>query len=259
MRRLKWIGWFFGGGIVAYLLTYGVVYWFQDELVFQGVPLRPDYQFQFNQPFEEYFIPVTDRDSIHAILFRTDSTAKGLIVYFHGNADNLQRWGEYAIDFTSIGYDVLMTDYRGYGKSSGVPGEEEFYQDSETVLRWAQENIPHFKLVIYGRSLGTAVACHLATKSRPALVILETPFDELRSALYGFPSRYRFYNRDLLPNIATQVVILHGTRDLVVPLNSARKLKPLLKPGDLFVIVEGAGHGKLREFDLYHSTLASVL
>jgi len=256
-------------GIV--LLIYGIIaigfYLLQDKIIFQPDRLSLDYSFAFNQPYREYFIRTTDGESLNALLFTTTQPSKGLILYFHGNADNLQRWGEYAIDFTNLGYDVLMIEYRSFGKSTGTPTEENLYADASTLLQWAQTNIPHSRLIIYGRSLGSGVASHLATEFTPALLILETPFDELKGAIYPLfrpfvyflPARYTFSNKENLPKVKCRKVIIHGTEDWVVPLSSALKLKPLLGPGDQFVIIEGGGHKNLRDFDLYHSTLNEVL
>jgi len=229
--------------------------------------MERDYVFEFDQDFEEYFISMPDGIEINALLFKTQQPSKGLIIYFHGNADNLQRWGEYAADLTPFGYQVLMVEYRGYGKSEGKPGEKEFYSDAETVLKWATKNIPYNRLVLYGRSLGSAVASNLAVNSQPDLLILETPFDELRGVVYPifkpvlsfFPGRYTFSNKENLSKIKCEVLILHGTEDWVVPMSSAVQLKPFMKETDDFVIIEGGGHNDLKEYKDFHEALAMVL
>lgn len=259
MKSLKRVGKIIGILLLCYCVTWVGFYLFQDQFIFQSKTLTTDYVFKFDQEFEEQFVATEDGNKIHSILFSTQLPSKGLILYFHGNADNLQRWGKYAIDFTSLGYDVLMVDYRGYGKSTGSPTEDILYADAHQVLKWAQLNIPHTKLVIYGRSLGSAVASHLATVVEPDLLILDTPFDELSGALYTMSSRYHFSNKAFLTNVKCKTIIVHGTDDWVVPLSSAQKLKPLLKAGDQFVIIEGGGHNNLRDFELYHRTLADAL
>lgn len=245
--------------LLVYLILLAGFYLFQDRFVFQSEPLPRNYTFTFDQPFEEHFIATGTGDTLNALLFRTTQPAKGLILYFHGNADNLQRWGNYAIDFTSLGYNILMIDYRGYGKSTGTPDETILYNDAHVVLTWAQTNIPHNKLILYGRSLGSAIASNLALTANPDLLILETPFDELNAALYTFSSRYKFPTKDFLPKVICKKVIIHGTSDWVVPLSSALRLKPLLRDHDLFVIIEGGSHNNLRDFDEYHETLKEVL
>jgi uncharacterized protein len=192
------------------------------------------------------------------LLFKADS-AKGFILYFHGNAGNLQRWGNYAPDFTSLGYDILMIDYRGYGKSTGTPTEENLYNDAQAVLAWVKSNVHYSRFIIYGRSLGSAVASQLSTQAQPDLLILETPFEELADVLYFFKSHYQFPNKSFLPEVKCRKVIIQGTDDGIVPLSSALKLKPLMDEQDLFVIIEGGSHNNLREFKKYHETLRDIL
>jgi pimeloyl-ACP methyl ester carboxylesterase len=242
-------------------------YLLQHRIIFQGEPLSKDYEFHFDPPFKEYSIPTADGEILNALLFRAGQPAKGLILYFHGNADNLQRWGMYAVDFTQLGYDVLMTDYRGYGKSTGTPTESAFYTDAETVLRWSESNLHYTKLVYYGRSLGSAVASNLAMENTPDLLILETPFDEISGAMYVpvkmvlsvFPLKYRFPNHIFLSKVGCKKVIIHGTDDWVVPLSSAMNLKRRLQPHDQFIIIEGGGHRNLRDFEAFHKALAEAL
>ena len=257
--------------LVIAALLYVVVsvgfYIFQEKFIFQPKKLSPDYSFQFNQPFKEFFIETQDGVKLNAVFFTPPSASKGLILYFHGNAGNLQRWGNYSIDFTQLGYEVLMIDYRGYGKSSGIPNEAAFYNDSKTVLQWCKQNIKFNRLIIYGRSLGSAVATNLATTTTPDMLILETPFDEIKGVIYPpirpmlglFPQRNFFSNKDNIPKIHCRKVIFHGTNDWIVPLSSALKLKPLLSEGDKFYVIKDAGHKNLRDFRDYHTALAEVL
>lgn len=248
------------------------MFFFQDSIIFQRKALPREYVFKFkfdpkqSEP-EEHFIKTDDGETLHALLFKTKLKSKGLILYFHGNADNLQRWGKYAIDFTSLSYDILMMDYRGYGKSTGKPSERDLYKDALTVLSWSQVNTKHDRLIIYGRSLGSAVASNLATAVTPDLLILETPFDELKGAvyepvkplLYFFPLHSTFSNKAFLPKVKCRKIIIHGTKDQVIPIESALRLKPLLEEGDQFVIIEGGSHRNLRDFDDFHKVLAEVL
>lgn len=241
------------------------VYIFQNKLIFQADKLPHNHHFVFNQSYEEHFIPTPDSIIINALWFKPTQQAKGLVIYFHGNADNLQRWGHYANDITQLGYEVLMIDYRGYGKSSGVPGEKELYNDANLIWHWANEKSNHDKMVIYGRSLGSAIATHLASEVQPDLLILETPFDELMGAsilryVYAIiPLHTRFATREFLGKVRCKTVIFQGTDDWVVSLKSAERLKPLLKENDEFVIIPGGEHNNLSESDLYHTKLAAVL
>jgi len=256
-----------GIALLLYALVSFGFYLFQEKIIFQPKRLSTNYPFKFSQPFKEFFIEASNGIKLNGILFTPQSKSRGFILYFHGNAGNLQRWGNYAIDFTQLGYEVLMIDYRGYGKSSGIPSEAAFYDDSKIVLQWCKENIKFNKLIIYGRSLGSAVATELAATNTPDLLILETPFDELNGAIYPpirlmlglFPQRNVFSNKNNIPKIHCRKIIFHGTNDWVVPLSSALKLKPLLTEGDKFYIIKDAGHKDLRDFRDYHTALAEVL
>lgn len=256
------------------LLSLFTTYMLQDLFIFQPTKLDQDYQFAFDQPFEEHFIVVPSaqesngkEERINTLWFKSKGPSKGLILYFHGNRGNLTRWGTYAQDLTIHGYDVLMIDYRGYGKSSGRPTEAGFYVDAELVLGWAQSKIQYTKLIIYGRSLGAAVASMLATKIQPDLLILETPFDEILGVIWDplqplarlLPARNVFSNKDHLANVHCRKLIFHGTADRIVPLNSALGLKPFLGPLDEFIIIPEGGHRNLRTFPEYQLKLAEAL
>jgi uncharacterized protein len=253
--------------LIVYLTLSIGFYLLQDKFIFQPKKLEQGYAFQFNQPFEEHFIKTEDGETLNALMFRSSIPSKGFILYFHGNAGNLQRWGQYAIDFTQLGYDILMIDYRGYGKSTGKPSEAGFYNDAQVVLDWSRKNIPFTRLIIYGRSLGSAVASQLATKNTLDLLILETPFDEFKSVIYPpirpllalFPLRSHFPNNIFLPKVKCKKIIFHGTNDWVVPYSSALKLKSLLSNEDRFFTIEGGSHKNLRDFKEYRRALSEVL
>lgn len=256
------------GFVAASILILGVAFYFlQDRLIFQAVRLDRNHAYTFVDTFEEHFIATPDHQEINVLLFKTPHPSKGLILYFHGNADNLQRWGNYAGDFTKYGYDVLMMDYRGYGKSTGKPNEVNLYRDAGLVFNWAKANLKFNELIIYGRSLGTAVASHLAMTAHPKMLILETPFDELRGAILPIlkplfallPFNYSFPTIEHLASIHCRTIIFHGTNDMITPISSALKLKPLLQDDDEFVVIEEGTHGNLRKFEQYHIKLSALL
>ncbi len=247
-----------------YVMIITVVYVFQEKFIFQAVKLSENHQFEFSFPFDEYLVKMQDNERVNVLHFKTEcNTSLGLIIYFHGNAGNLQRWGNYSVDFTKLGYDVLMIDYRGYGKSSGTPNEKTLYNDAELVWAWAKEKFDYPKWIIYGRSLGAAVATHLATKTNPDLLGLETPFDDLNGALGAsfipYKLKYKFANNENLAKVDCKKVIFHGTQDWVVPLSSALRLKPLLNGEDEIIIIPKGGHKNLRKFEIYHKKLEEIL
>ncbi len=247
----------------GYLLLTAGLYVFQDRIIFQSKKLENDYTFAFKEPFHEIKIK-TKNGFINTLVFNPPiAESKGTILYFHGNADNLQRWGNYAVDFTKLGYQVVMIDYAGFGKTEGVASEKVLYQNAEDVWVWAQHHLKTKNFIIYGRSLGTGVASHLATKHKASQLILETPFYQLKQdrlkPFLPFGLKYEFPNYKNIPLIDYPITIIQGTNDWVVSAKSALKLKPLLKPTDNFFEIEGGGHKNLREFDEYHKILEDIL
>lgn len=250
--------------IVGYFLLILTLYLLQDKLIFQADKLPADYKFEFDQEFTEVTITRRIGQEINSLIFSLENAKrKGTVIYFHGNADNMQRWGEYAEDFTSLGYAVLMIDYSGYGKSRGTASEERLFQDAEDTWLWAQHHLPSKEFIIYGRSLGAAVASQLAVKYQPKQLILETPFYELIQTqikfLFPFGLKYQFANYKYLPEVVCPVTIIQGTDDWVVSYKSAEMLKPFLKKDDSFITIKEGGHKDLREFESYHDALSSVL
>lgn len=236
---------------------------FQDKIIFQADKLDKNYAFSFNQLFYEITIKSIDNQSISGIVFSPTTKPKGTLLYFHGNADNMQRWGNYAQDFTNLGYQVLMIDYTGFGKSEGIPTEEVLYQNAEDAWNWAQQNLSNENIIIYGRSLGAGVAAHLASNHQASQLILETPFHEFKQVyykiLFPFGLKYEFPTYKCIPKIDYPISVIQGTNDWVVPYSSAIKLKPLLKPGDNFFVIEKGGHKNLREFEEYQKILEKIL
>ncbi|MBK7438514.1 MAG: alpha/beta hydrolase [Saprospiraceae bacterium] len=122
-----------------YLLGFALIYLVQDRFIFQRQILPADYRFSHDA---EEVLSHHRIVSTQCIAVSQRRKCKGLILYFHGNRHSLDRWGRYAADLTTLGYDVLMIDYRGYGKSTGYPSEAGLYQDAEATWAWAKENFP---------------------------------------------------------------------------------------------------------------------
>lgn len=253
------------GGL--WILLTIVVYAFQKQIIFQGTALSADHIFQFEGAFEEHFLWTSDSVQLNALYFPTNLDRKGAILYFHGNADNLQRWGNYSRALCQRGYDVFMIDYRGYGKSGGRCDEAAYYRDARLAYDWLLAKFPAEEIVIYGRSLGASIASQLATQVTARLLILETPFDNIQHAIETAipvlylpqPLSYHFANDRHLPLIEYPVYIFHGTIDRVVPYRSAATLKPLLSAKDHFFTIDGGGHKNLEEFSNFQEELDWIL
>ncbi len=237
----------------------------QRKMLFRPTPLPLCHRFSFDgAPFEEHFLPLPGQGRLHLLRFPTPCRLRrGVVLYFHGNRDNLQRWGKFHRDFTARGYDFVAPDYRGYGKSSGQPDEQALYEDSYLVYQWAQSQYAGTPMILYGRSLGSAPACFLAARVQAHALVLETPFDNLPNLLAThlgverLPVRPAFAlpNDAHLRQSALPTLIFHGTADRVVPLRCAQRLQTCLKASDEFVVIPGGTHHNLHTFEIYQKKL----
>jgi len=240
----------------------------QRKALFQPTRLANDYVFAFDHPFEEIFLDTPDGARLNLLHFHTThKPARGVVLYFHGNRDNLQRWGNMHRDFTARGYDFVALDYRGYGKSTGEPGEHTYYEDARLAYDWLLANHPAGNIVLYGRSLGTAMACFLAAHVRARKLVLETPFDSIRGLVAAhlrrsdipFRPAFFFPNDRHLRQVEMPALLFHGTADRVVPYESAARLMTCLKTDDQFVTIPGGAHNNLPDFELYQQKLTTWL
>lgn len=173
------------------------------------------------------------------------------IVYFHGNGGNLSVWLPVLATLHRLGYRVLAVDYRGYGLSSGSPTEAGIYLDAEATVRHAtRARSPARPLVFWGRSLGATVAASATRVVTPDGLVLESGFPDkaavirthlLFRALNVFSS-YRFPTVELLREVRRPALVLHGTRDSIIPFALGRELFERLHAPKQFVAIEGADH-----------------
>ena len=251
----------------AYLLLTGVVYFFQEWLIFLGQPIPKDHTYSFDVPFEERNYEMSDGAQINALLFSAEDP-KGVIFYHHGNGGELPRWGQVSYFFVEQGYDVLMYDYRGYGKSTGERTEANLLSDAQSLYEELLKEYAESDLIVYGRSLGSGPGSFVAGKNNPRLLILETPFfslEEMASRRFPFlPTRqllrYRFENAKFLDKAKVAVHIFHGTEDRVVPYESGQRLHQALDPSHAaFYTIAGANHHNLLEHEAYRDRVAGIL
>ncbi len=243
-----------------------LLYFLQEKMLFFPTVLEQDYVFEFSKPFEELFLKTDNDVVINAIHFKTENP-KGVILYFHGNAGDLSRWGWIAEYFVERQYDVLIMDYRTYGKSTGKLSEPALYNDARYCYDYLKARYAEKDITLYGRSLGTGIAAYLASQSEPNQLILETPYYSITDvAKTRFPVlpvetllKYKLPTHQYLEEVSCPITILHGTDDVVVPISSAEKLLKLHKENLNFISIDGGEHNNLIEFEAYHRTINKVL
>lgn len=238
----------------------------QESMIFFPQKLSKEHSFSFNTNFEEVFVPTTDGDNLHGLLFKSEN-AKGLVFYLHGNAGSVDTWGWISPTYTDLNYDIFILDYRGYGKSGGnISSEKQFYQDVQAAYDVMKTRYDEKQIVIVGYSIGTAAAAMLASTNEPALLILQAPYyslGDLMKKLYPFvPAfllQYKFETFRFVEKTTAPVVLFHGVQDEIIYSGSSEKLKSHLKPGDRVVLLENLGHNGMNEDPTYQKNLATVL
>ena len=242
------------------------LYFFQEKILFLPTSLEQDYQYQFNYPFEELFLETDNESIINALHFKAVN-AKGVVLYFHGNSGDLSRWGKVAEYFVEKQHDVLIMDYRTYGKSTGKLNESVFYTDAQYCYDYLLKQYAEEEITVYGRSLGTGIASYLTSKNNPKQLILETPYYSILDvAQYRFPIfpikkflKYKFPTFEYLPNINSPITMIHGTGDAIVPYSSGKKLLELELENLNLVTVKDGTHNNLAEFEIYQITIDNLL
>jgi len=151
-------------------------YFFQDKLIFKPEQLPEDFTFQYeNQEVEEYNIQLHDDVLINGLHFKTENP-KGVVFYLKGNSKSIKGWGKFAVDFTLHGWDVIMMDYRGFGKSKGKRTEQAMKDDVLQIYDKIKQKVDEKYIIVYGRSLGTGLATKVASMNNPRMLILACPY-----------------------------------------------------------------------------------
>lgn len=178
-------------------------------------------------------------------------SARGVVLFFHGNAGNISHRLDSLKIFNDLGMATFIFDYRGYGRSQGTSSEAGTYADAEAAWRYLteQRRIPAAQIVYFGRSLGAAVAAHLAMRHTPKALILESAFTsvpDLAAELYPFlPARWlaRFdYDAEsYLQSVSCPVLIVHSRDDEIIPFSHGQKLYAAAREPKRFLELRG-GH-----------------
>ena len=244
--------------VVAYLL--------QDKFIFKPERLSQNFQFKYDAPFKELNFDVAPGVRINGLhFFREDS--KGIILYFHGNTRSIKGWAKYARDFYRYNYDVVLVDYRGFGKSTGKRSEEKMKQDMQFVYESLAADYGEENLIVYGRSLGSGFAAKLASDNNPRYLILDAPYYNFKKVVERFLPflplqivlRYHLRTDKWIPKIKCHIYIIHGTKDWLIPIKHSEALQKLSPRKITLIRIHGGGHNNLSKFDDYHNFIRDIL
>lgn len=250
---------------LGYAGALGLLYLTQERIILPASTLAADYRFQFDQPFEEVWIPVQGA-SLHALHFKQPNP-RGVVFFLHGNAGNLVSWTTGLDFYRRVNYDLFIVDYRGYGKSTGhIENEAQLYADARAAYDAVAPLYRDKPIVIYGRSLGTALAASLARDVQPRLLVLVSPFASLAaSAAQAYPwapewvLKYPLRTDAIIGDVKSPILLIHGSEDKLIPLSHSERLKALARSPVELLVVPGAGHSDIHKFPVYLDGLAARL
>jgi pimeloyl-ACP methyl ester carboxylesterase len=255
--------WYIAGTIVLLSLA---VYFFQEKFIFKPEKLKQDFAFKFDVPFNEYFFDVAPGVRINGLHFYRDKSL-GLILYFHGNTRSIKGWAKYAKDFYRYNYDVVLVDYRGFGKSTGRRSEKDMLQDMQFVYETLAAKYQENHIIVYGRSIGSGFATKIASENSPRFLILDAPYYSFRKVVERFLPilpirlvlRYHLRTDKWILLVKCHTYIIHGTRDWLIPIRNSIALQQLNPQRITLIRIHGGGHNNLTRFDEYHGFIRDIL
>ncbi len=228
--------------VTIYLVWATTLYFMQDRILFPAYAAGPPSPLKFNYATVEMERQVPDVGRVAAWFvpaqLATAASPAPLVVYFHGNAELIDHQHDMIQHYRNLGCNVLLPEYRGYGRSAGHPSEAGILSDAEHFLAEAlkRPDVDGSRLVIHGRSLGGGPAALLAMKHKPVVLVLESTFASAAAmaSKYFVPSflvKNKFHVDDAVASLDIPILMFHGTTDDIIPISHGRRLKGLAKRG----------------------------
>lgn len=253
--------------IISGLIALSILLYFvQDQFIFKPEKLPANFKFHYDAPFDELFFDIEPGVSINGLHFYVKDPF-GLILYFHGNSRSIKGWAKYSKDFYRYQYDVVLVDYRGFGKSTGKRSEPKMLSDMQFVYSRLAERYPENHILVYGRSLGSGFAAKIASENKPRYLILDAPFYNFQKVVERFLPvlpvkyvlRYRLRTDKWIKRVNCHTYIIHGTKDRLIPIRHSEKLQRLNPHKITLIRITGGGHNNLSSFTEYHNFLRDIL
>lgn len=255
--------------LALYAAVLALLWWKQESLMFYPVPLPAEYRLATEPDVRERTVEVPGARL--SVLHLQLPQPRGVVFFLHGNAGNLAGWFSNTEFYRQANFDLVMPDYRGFGKSSGsIASAGQLRADVRAVWDAVAAQYQGKRVVLYGRSLGTALAADLAAQLSaearpPQLTVLVSAYSSMRALSQEFypwvPAplvRYPLDTASHLPRIAGPVLLVHGERDALIGVHHARRLQQVL-PAARLLLVPDAGHDDIDAAALYRQHLREAL
>ncbi len=249
--------------IVLYHIPIFLVYMFENRFVYMPKPLENSYRYNCLYDCQEFMLSTPDTEELNVIHLSPKDSAKARLIYYHGNSRNIKLWLPEIQSLLKRGYELVLMDYSGYGKSSGSPQEDIIYEDAQFVFDWSLSNLDTLDVIIYGRSLGSSIASYVAQTRNAKALALEAPFFDMedvirrRGMIFYWPFEFdnQFDTHKYISNVDYPVIAIHGTEDWIVPIESFNRLVNFESDKINYTIVPGGGHNDLDIYDEFQDFL----
>lgn len=253
--------------IVALVLVYLFLRWFERANVWipsRNVIATPEV---VDLEYEDVFFDTEDGVKLHAWYVSGVKPAAALL-FCHGNGGNLSYRTESLRQFHSIDLNVFIFDYRGYGKSEGRVTEEGTYKDAMAAYNWLKQREPDLPIVIFGRSLGSAVAVDLALKVPAAALICESGFTsipDMAKVLFPFLpidliGTIKYDTQSKMPSLKMPVLVVHGQDDELIPYKYGQALfDSAPEPKEFITLIGGHNDGFILSESFYLAGIKTFL
>lgn len=251
-----------------YIITNVAAYFLQERFLFKPEKLPADFEFKYpNQKSVEHNLWVGDNVRINGVHFSIPKP-KGVVLYLKGNSRSIKGWGKFAVDFTRLGFDVVMVDYRGFGKSIGLRrSEKDIKNDMQRVYDILKSRVDEQFITIYGRSMGSGFATKLASNNDPRMLILESPYYSMTKMAKRYipfmPAslilKYPLRTYKWIKYVTCPIKIIHGTKDKLIPYKSSLALSNINPNVTRLYSVIGGGHNDLYTSEEYHRMLEEIM
>tara|TARA_Y100001970_G_C14146053_1_gene809874 strand:- start:662 stop:1462 length:801 start_codon:yes stop_codon:yes gene_type:complete len=218
--------------IVGYIIVVIFVYFYQRNLLYH--PSENNYQndkIQFN--YEEIFIKVNNEIRLKSWIIKKDLKSLKTLVFFHGNAGDLSNRIHKLNELAKLDINILLISWRGFSGNKGRPTEKNLYEDGEATIKWLNEKgVSNNQIILYGESLGSAVAVEMGKKNIFNSMILESPFTSIEnSAKIYYPYlpvklilKDRYDSISKIKKVKFPILVMHGEKDDITPFFMGKEL-----------------------------------
>jgi fermentation-respiration switch protein FrsA (DUF1100 family) len=234
--------------VISMGLLSGLLYLMQPSMVFYPYRDLVETPAAWGLEYEEVYLTSSDGIRLHGWYLPREGVEE-VVLFLHGNGGNISHRGASIEIFNQLGLNVFIIDYRGYGNSEGSPSEKGLYEDARTAWQYLIERrkFKSEQIILFGRSIGAAVATKLAVEVEPERVILESAFSRSRDmADRVMPiisrvavMRYPFNSMARIKNINARLLVLHSPDDEIIPYRLGEKLFQAANEPKQFVKLKG--------------------